>query len=266
MRSNPCDPGSPQGLRYQQALERALPRLGRLGSPFYFFPTLESTNETAASLAAGAVVVADQQTAGRGRRGHAWFSPPASGLYVSVVLAPRLATIDPLRATQLVTLGAGVAIAEALETSAGLRADLKWPNDLYVGRRKLAGILAESSGDTVVLGYGINVAPSAFPAELRDRATSIESELGRGVDRDELFVETLAALSRRYEDLLSGRFDAILDAWRRLAPGASGARVTWTTNAGVSSGVTAGIDDLGALLVRVDARIERIVSGEVTWL
>lgn len=259
-------PGSSEGLRYEQALERALPRLGSLGSPFHFFPTIGSTNDAAASLAEGAVVVADQQTAGRGRRGHAWFSPPASGLYVSVVLAPRLATIDSLRATQLVTLGAGVAISEALETSAGLRADLKWPNDLYVGRRKLAGILAESSGDTVILGYGINIAPSSFPPELRDRATSVDVELGRSVDRYRVFVETLAALSRRYEDLLNGRFDAILDAWRRRAPDAIGARVAWTVGDAVESGVTAGIDDRGALLVRVGDRTERIVSGELTWL
>jgi BirA family biotin operon repressor/biotin-[acetyl-CoA-carboxylase] ligase len=257
---------SDEGLRYERALERALPRLGVLGSRFQFFPTIGSTNDAAATLAEGAVVVADRQTAGRGRRGHAWFSPPASGLYVSVVLAPHRATIDALRATQLLTLGAGVAISEALETAAGLRADLKWPNDLFVGRRKLAGILAESSGDTVILGYGINVAPSAFPPELHDRATSIESELGRGIDRHELFVETLVALARRYQDLLNGRFDAILDAWRRRAPGAVGARVARTISGAVEDGVTAGIDDRGALLVRVGDRIERIVSGEITWL
>ena len=102
--------------------------------------------------------------------------------------------------------------------------------------------------------------------ELRDRATSLESELGRSVDRYALLVETLAALARRYDDLLAGRFDAILDAWRRLAPAASGARVTWTTLDNEQSGVTAGIDDQGALLVRVGDRMERINSGEVTWL
>src|SRR5439155_18757720 len=99
------------------------------------------------------------------------------------------------------------------------------------------GVLAESSGtgasiESVVVGYGINVRSTAFPPELRDRATSLESELGRDVDRHQLLVETLAALSRRYEDLLAGRFDAILDAWRELAPGATGARVAWTSNAG----------------------------------
>jgi BirA family biotin operon repressor/biotin-[acetyl-CoA-carboxylase] ligase len=260
-----------------EAIDRARPRLGRLASTMEYFETIGSTNDQAASdqlLAPspeGLVVVADEQTAGRGRRGHTWFSPPGSGLYVSVVLAPATATTDPARATTLLTLAAGVALAEGIEQAAGLRIDLKWPNDLHVSRRKLGGILAESSGsggrsDTVVLGYGINVRPSAFPAELRDRATSLESELGRTIDRHQVLTETLAALSHRYEDLLAGRFDAILDAWRRLAPGACGARVTWTTNAGVSSGVTAGIDDLGALLVRNGDRVDRIVSGEVTWL
>ena len=215
--------------------------------------------------------MAEQQTAGRGRRGHTWFSPPGSGLYVSVVLAPAAAAIDPPRAVTLLTLAAGVALTEGIGQATGLRVDLKWPNDLQVSRRKLGGILAESSGttgrmDDIVVGYGINVLAASFPPELRDRATSLESELGRAVDRDHLLVETLAALARRYEDLLAGRFDAILDAWRRHAPGASGARVAWATNAGTVSGETAGIDADGALLVRVGDRIERIVSGEVIWL
>jgi BirA family transcriptional regulator, biotin operon repressor / biotin---[acetyl-CoA-carboxylase] ligase len=212
------------------------------------------------------VVVADAQTGGRGRRGHTWFSPPRSGLYVSVVVAPATSRVDPQRATMLLTLAAGVALAEGIEAATGLTVSLKWPNDLLVSRRKLAGILAENHSDTVVLGYGINVGATAFPPELGDRATSLESELGREIDRDQVLAATLAALERRYDDLVDGRFDAILDAWRRLAPGASGARVTWTTTAGTESGVTAGIDEHGALLVRVGDRIERIVSGEVNWL
>ena len=266
------------------AIDRARPRLGRLASTVLFFETIGSTNDVAAARSAsvrstsllgerceGIVVIADEQTSGRGRRGHTWFSPAGSGLYVSVVLAPATARIDPARATTLLTLAAGVALAEGVEQATGLRVDLKWPNDLQVSRRKLGGILAESSGtggpsDTVVVGYGINVRSTAFPPALRDRATSLESELGRAIDRHHLLAETLAALSRRYEDLLAGRFDAILDAWRRLAPAASGARVAWTTNAGTATGVTAGIDDLGALLVRIDERVERIVSGEITWL
>jgi BirA family transcriptional regulator, biotin operon repressor / biotin---[acetyl-CoA-carboxylase] ligase len=279
LKSNPSDPGSPEGLRYATAIERARPRLGRLGSAFQFFPIVGSTNDVALACSAkalaerpasaerpeGLVVVADQQTAGRGRRGRAWFSPPGSGLYVSVVLAPASARIDPLRATMLLTLATGVALAEGIDAATGLFVSLKWPNDLLVSRRKVAGILAEAAGRHVVVGYGINVASAAFPPELGDRATSLESELGRPVDRDHVLVETLAALSSRYEDLLDGRFDAILDAWRRHAPAASGARVTWTTMEGTQSGVTAGIDEQGALLVQVGDRVERVVSGEVKW-
>src|SRR5436190_14667 len=170
------------------------------------------------------------------------------------------------RATTLTTLAAGVALAEGIERATDLRVEVKWPNDLHMSRRKLAGILAESTGETVVLGYGINVATAALPPELRDRATSLESELGRPVDRAIVLVETLMALSRRYEDLLAGRFDAILDAWRARARLAIGARVEWTSGGETLSGHTAGIDDGGALLVRVGDRVERIVSGELTWL
>ena len=301
----PCE--APRELA--EAIERARPRLGRLASSLLFFPTIGSTNDAALAWSAkpsagrpvlegtanaaterlalersakalaersgarseGLVVVADQQTAGRGRRGHSWFSPAGSGLYVSVVLTPGTARVDAPRATMLLTLTAGVALVEGVEAATGLRVDLKWPNDLQVSRRKLGGILAEatsigSTTGSVVAGYGINVASAALPADLGDLATSLESELGRPVDRHHLLVETLVALSRRYEDLLAGRFDAILDAWRQYAPAASGARVNWTTAAGAETGVTAGIDDFGALLVRVGDHMERIVSGEVIWL
>ena len=223
------------------------------------------SGERSTSAAEGFVVVADEQTAGRGRRGRTWFSPPGAGLYVSVVLAPSTARVDPARATLLTTLAAGVAVAEGIEAATGLRAGVKWPNDLHASSRKLAGILAESAGDSVVLGYGINIASASLPPELRDRATSLETELGRAVDRAHVLVETLVSLARRYDDLLDGRFDAVLDAWRARAPLATGARVTWSSGSDSRSGITAGIDDRGALLVRVGDRIERIMSGEITW-
>jgi BirA family biotin operon repressor/biotin-[acetyl-CoA-carboxylase] ligase len=260
-----------------EALEHARPRLGRLGSRILFFSTIGSTNDVASLLAAGsnsegAVVIADAQTAGRGRRGRKWFSPPVSGLYVSVVLKPGRTASAPDRTTALLTLAAGVALTDAVETASGLKVDLKWPNDLIVGRRKLAGILAEgltassNAVESIVLGYGINVGPMTFAADLDSRATSLESELGRPIDRAMLCAETLAALASRYDDLLNGRFDAILDAWRARAPGSLGARVAWDTPAGQHSGVTAGVDDAGALLVRTGDGVERIVGGEVTWI
>jgi BirA family biotin operon repressor/biotin-[acetyl-CoA-carboxylase] ligase len=269
LRSSRSDTALPPEL--DEALERAHGRLGSLAQRVLYFTTIGSTNDVAASLAAepgsfGTVVIADAQTAGRGRRGRTWFSPSGSGLYVSVILSPSRAVSDPERATTLLTLAAGVALAEGVERATGLSPAIKWPNDLLVTRRKLAGILAEAFGDAVVLGYGINVGPMAYPPELRDRATSLETELGRPIDRAVVAVETLVALAARYDDLISGRFDAILDAWRRRSPTHRGARVAWDTPAGPQSGITDGIDALGALLVRVSDRVERIVAGEVRWI
>jgi BirA family biotin operon repressor/biotin-[acetyl-CoA-carboxylase] ligase len=172
----------------------------------------------------------------------------------------------------LVTLAAGVAIAEGVERLTGLCTEIKWPNDLLVRGRKLAGILAEAVAlgpDTpeqiVVLGYGINVAQVPYPAELADAVTCLGSELGRPIDRACLLAETLASLAERHGDLVAGRFDAILDAWRERAKGHHGALVSWETPTGRQTGETAGIDDMGALLVRVGDRVERLVAGEVHW-
>jgi BirA family biotin operon repressor/biotin-[acetyl-CoA-carboxylase] ligase len=256
-------------------------RLGPLASSCLYFASTGSTNDVAATLASagdeGAVVVADEQTAGRGRRGRTWFSPAASGLYVSVVLTPHRAAAAE-RATALVTLAAGVALAQGLEAATGLAPDIKWPNDLLLGRRKVAGILAEGIAAEppgagaraagvarVVLGYGINVSSTAYPPELADRATSLERELGRPADRAMVFAESLAALAARYDDLLSGRFDAILDAWRARARASRGARVVWDDSSGPHAGITEGIDERGALLVRTNAGVERIVAGELRW-
>jgi BirA family biotin operon repressor/biotin-[acetyl-CoA-carboxylase] ligase len=265
-------------IELAEALAHVRARTGLLGNRLLYFPSIGSTNDVAAGLAAngdaeGALVIADAQTAGRGRRGHTWFSPPGSGLYVSLVLAPAKAQHSTARAVSLLTLMAGVALAEAIERITGLRADIKWPNDLLAGRRKLAGILAEAvarpGGGTgvgeVVLGYGVNVSPAAYPPELSDRATSLESELGRAVDPAMLTAETVAAIAERYGDLLACRFDAILDAWRERSPASRGAPVSWDSPHGVRSGVTEGIDEQGALLVRSGSRVERIVAGEVRW-
>lgn len=259
------------------ALDARRDRLGPVAGRIVYFETIGSTNDVAASLAAnadadGAVVVADAQTAGRGRRGRSWFSPPSSGLYVSVVLTPSRARIAPDRATALLTLSAGVALSEAVERVTGLAPAIKWPNDLLVGRRKLAGILAEgvASSSTiglqaVVLGYGLNIMAAAYPPELASIVTSLETELGRGVDRAAVWAESLACLAERYRDLLEGRYDTILDAWRARAFGSRGARVEWDTPQGVRAGITEGIDEMGALLVRTGSTLERIVAGEVRW-
>jgi BirA family biotin operon repressor/biotin-[acetyl-CoA-carboxylase] ligase len=231
---------------------------------------VSSTNDVAAQFAErgaeeGCVVVAEAQSAGRGRHGHGWSSPAGAGLYVSVVLRPRTDV------TRLVTIAAGVAIADGIQAATGLDASLKWPNDLYAAGRKLAGILAEAGSSTsgiahVVLGFGINVRPAAFPPEVASRATSIEGELGRAIDRDLLLESCLARLASRYADLQDGRTGTVLDAWRLRATSTLRRRVEWDRGETPARGVAENIDEDGALLVRVGDDVVRVISGEVRWI
>lgn len=240
-----------------------------LGIDVHWHESLPSTMDTAAAAAAsssarGLVVVAEEQTAGRGRRGHEWISPLGAGLYFSCVA--RLS-----RHVSLLTLAAGVAVRQGVLQATGLRTDLKWPNDLVVGGRKLAGILAEGlrvSGAvaTVIIGVGINVRTAAYPPDVALRATSIEAELGRTVDRGAVLAATLECLHDHFGRLASDDAVGILREWRTAAPSASGTRVEWDTPAGPMTGTTAGVDLTGALLVRTPQGMERIIGGEVRWL
>lgn len=250
-------------------------RLGLFADGLHYFATVSSTNDLAMRLAdagagEGTTLVADAQTAGRGRRGREWFSPLGSGLYVSVILRPAACDPSPAWLASRIPLVAGVALAEGVRASSGLPVELKWPNDLVVERRKLAGILAEMSPGTssapgVVLGIGINVGVSSYPQELMMRATSIETELGRPIDRALVLTETLAALSLRYEELRAGRFDAILTAWRALAWSLPGSAIEWDGPQGIVSGRAIDIDHEGRLLAQTDAGVVRLVAGEIRW-
>lgn len=240
-------------------------------APVLRFGEVTSTNDIAAEhgargAAEGLVVIAESQSAGRGRFSRTWHSPPGSGLYVSVLLRPAT---DVAR---LLTLAGGVALCEAVRESTGFAAVIKWPNDLLApaGRRKLAGILVEGSAtgrrvEYVVFGFGLNIRGSAYPPELRGRATSLEEELGRAVDAESVLAFCLETLARRYGDLREGRQAAVLSRWSELSPDARGTRIEWTREARVVRGVSAGIDEDGALLARTEQGVERIVSGEVTW-
>jgi BirA family biotin operon repressor/biotin-[acetyl-CoA-carboxylase] ligase len=226
--------------------------------------SLPSTMDAAASLAHdgaphGVVVVAEEQTSGRGRRGTYWASPPGAGLYFSFIARPRTSAVS------LITLAAGVGVREGIAAATGLAPDLKWPNDLMVDTRKLAGILAEGLSigtptQAVILGVGLNVRPAAYPPDVAARATSLEGELGRPIEGDEVLVAVLDRLRDRLAQLDESAGD-ILQAWRAASPNATGTRVEWDGKAGF----TAGIDDSGALLVRTADRIERIIAGELTW-
>jgi BirA family biotin operon repressor/biotin-[acetyl-CoA-carboxylase] ligase len=261
----------------RQQLQRVGGRRGAIGGRLHWLASVGSTNDVAAQLAdlgaeEGTTVVAEAQTSGRGRQGRGWFSPSGAGLYVSVILLPQSGPLSGARnPAALLTLASGVAIAEAVRASTGLPAEIKWPNDVVVGGRKLAGILAESAsqGSTlqfVVLGFGVNLQPAAYPAELASRVTSIEAETNRPADRALMLAEILAAMAERYAHLQAGRFDAILSAWRRLAPSLTSSQVEWDSPAGLVRGRAEGIDDQGQLLVRVGERLERLVAGEIRWV
>lgn len=253
-------------------------RLGSIAQRVHWLTSAGSTNDVASRLAElgadeGTTVVAEAQKAGRGRHGRLWFSPPGAGLYVSVVLRPS--NEHPLSSREnpatLLTLASGVAIAEGVRAATGLPAEIKWPNDVMIGRRKLGGILAEAAAQTgevqfIVLGFGLNLRPAAYPAALASRATSIEAETSRPADRALILAEILAALAERYATLRAGGFDAILSSWRRLAPSLPSALIEWDSPGGVVGGRAEGIDDQGALLVRIGDRIERLISGEIRWL
>jgi BirA family transcriptional regulator, biotin operon repressor / biotin---[acetyl-CoA-carboxylase] ligase len=237
-------------------------------------PSVTSTMDMAADAvqsggAEGLVFIADEQTAGRGRRGRSWSSPAGAGLYLSIVLRPAADSVVTNRVRSLITLAAGVAVREAIARASGLYCDLKWPNDVVIERRKVAGILAEgffigSADQAVVLGVGINVLPAPYPPDVMGRAIALENELGKTVDRAVLFEESLIALATWYGRLRRGDADGILRAWRDAAPSATGARVEWAD--GERRGVTAGVDDEGALLIATADGLERIVSGELRWL
>ncbi|HSC28804.1 MAG TPA: biotin--[acetyl-CoA-carboxylase] ligase [Vicinamibacterales bacterium] len=257
-------------------LEAAAPRLGHLGRPAYYFSEARSTNDVALALAdrgapEGTIVIAAAQTAGRGRLGRTWHSPPDAGLYVSVICREG-------RAAPLLALGAGVAVADGITAATGLPVEIKWPNDIVlpVGaasnrRRKLAGVLAEAASGAgavqhVVVGFGVNLRPSAYPPDVAARATSLEAELGRPVDAGRLLVEILAVLAQAIGKLSAGDSRAIVERCRALSPGASGSPVEFDSTLGRQAGVTAGIAEDGALLVRFGDRVERIIAGELVWM
>lgn len=267
--ARPCDvPDDVAG-----AVAHARARLGPLASPLVWYDEVPSTNSEALAMAEtgvaeGWTVAAERQSAGRGRHGRAWSSPPGAGIYVSLVLRP------PPHAVPVLTLAAGVGVAEGIQSASGADARVKWPNDVYLGSSpvtgKIAGILAEggvsgSRVDHVVVGIGINVRHAPLPPDVARRATSIEGELGRHVDRGTIFAEVCAALWRRYRQLVDGDAADVLDAWRVRGAGTLGRRVEWDTAAGAGRGVARDVDASGALVVETPGGLAYVSSGEVRW-
>lgn len=232
-----------------------------------------STNSVALDLARsgaphGTFVLADRQEAGRGRHGRGWSSPPGVGLWMSWILRPPL---PPDRA-YLVTWAAAVAVAEAAARTAGLYAEIKWPNDVLVRGRKICGLLAEvaSGGDAldfIVLGVGLNVnqAEADFPEAFRDRAASLRSASGHAVDRVLTLAAFLEAFEFEYDRLLRDGGEAVRRAWTERSC-VIGRPITLRTGGGEFAARAVGVDPDGALLVERDGTVEAIHSAEVELL
>jgi BirA family transcriptional regulator, biotin operon repressor / biotin---[acetyl-CoA-carboxylase] ligase len=250
-------------------------RLGKtkvVGRDIQVFEETASTNDVIEKLARdgvkeGVVVFAESQTKGRGRLGRKWISPARKGLWFSILLRPAL---RPQAVTQL-TVAAATALARAIRSQTGLKPEIKWPNDILVRGKKVAGILTELSAELdrvkyVVLGVGVdvNVGSTDLPPEVRRTATSLKIESGRPISRPELAVAALKELDEDYARICDGDFSTIADEWEAQCTTIGHQAVIRIGNREVR-GRAESLGEDGALLLRTDhGRLERIIGGDVT--
>jgi BirA family biotin operon repressor/biotin-[acetyl-CoA-carboxylase] ligase len=243
----------------------------RLGTKFHYFSEISSTNTHARALAEngageGEIVIAEAQTAGRGRLGRRWSSPPYANLYFSLILKPKLL---PAHAPQ-VTLMAAVALADTVAAFIPDEPEIKWPNDILVGGKKLAGILTELSCEAkrvnyVILGIGVNLnyPREMMPEEIRERATSVCESTQKTVSRESFLKGLIQALDRCYGELEVAGFPAIAARWEARF-GLRGRRVRVESLDQAVIGRAKGIDRDGALVLEDDSgALQRIVAGDV---
>ena len=237
---------------------------GAMGGRIIALERTSSTNDVAwaealSGAAEGTVVFAEEQTAGRGRMGRQWVSPPRSGLLMSLILRPDL----EVQQGNLLTVMSAVAVAQALREHLHLQARIRWPNDITIKERKVAGILVEgrslATGSAFVLGIGVNVNTKAedFPHDLRETATSLALEMAGPVSRVDMARWLLAALDRWYRDLRSGDYGRIARCWRRLSS-TMGERVVLVENGREFRGRVLDLSMEDGLIVRLDEGVTRI--------
>ncbi|MEW6188515.1 MAG: biotin--[acetyl-CoA-carboxylase] ligase [Actinomycetota bacterium] len=242
-----------------------------LGKEIHHFKEVGSTNDIAKDLAIrgapeGTIVVAEGQTRGRGRLDRRWFSPPG-GIWISLILRPSMSPADIPK----ITLMTSVAVAKAIGEVTGLRVEIKWPNDILLRGKKVAGILTEMGAETdrlnfVVVGIGINANVDIFPPDLEPHATSVRRVLGESVDRLKLLRCLLGRLERKYIRLQEGRFKGILNEWKELCATLD-AQVKISTVDGEIQGKAIGVDEHGALILKLaSGKTKTIYAGDVTIL
>jgi BirA family biotin operon repressor/biotin-[acetyl-CoA-carboxylase] ligase len=259
-------------LLHADDLLSALGKTKIVGRDVRVFEETTSTNDVVERLARdgvkeGVVVFAESQTRGRGRLGRKWISPARKGLWFSVLLRPAM---RPAAATQL-TIAAATALFRAIHAQTSLSPEIKWPNDILIRGKKVAGILTELSAelDTVKyiilgIGLGVNLTTSDFPPELRKVATSLRIETGQRQNRAALAVKILQELDRDYERVCAGQFEAVADEWEEHCS-TIGRRVAIHVGDRRIEGCAESLDADGALLLRTQhGRLERIIGGDVT--
>ena len=242
-----------------------------IGRDIRVFEKTSSTNDVVEKLARdgvseGVVVFAESQTKGRGRLGRKWLSPARKGLWFSVLLRPDL---RPQAATQIM-VAAAISLARAIRDQTGLVPEIKWPNDVLIHGKKVAGILTELNGELdhvkyVILGMGVNVNLSAhdFPSELRKLATSLKAEAGHNLRRAELAAAILRELDADYARIARREFSSIGEEWQQSCS-TLGRHVTIRLGGRIIRGLAESLDEDGALLLRTEhGHLERIMGGDV---
>jgi BirA family biotin operon repressor/biotin-[acetyl-CoA-carboxylase] ligase len=216
----------------------------------HYHESIDSTMTEAASLPIGDIVLAEEQTAGQGRHGHSWHSAAGDGIYCSIVL-PQ---------SPLLTLALGLATHTAIFEATGLVCDLRWPNDLMLANRKVAGILVQAVGGNAIAGIGVNVNQADFPADVAELATSLRLAAGRPLHREEILLALLPAI----DAIVPLEKSAILASFTHLSSYASGKRVEVQMPEGILEGTTIGLNSDGFLIVRRrDGTDTLIVAGGV---
>lgn len=216
---------------------------------------LDAARLASAGCPSGTVVGAERQTAGQGRLGRSWHSEKESGLYFSVVLRVAL----PPEQTPVVTLAIGLAVAEAVTEVSGLAVDLRWPNDVMAGDRKICGILIEQHHQALVCGIGLNVNHESFPEPIAATATSLRLATGRAQNRESLLAAILEAIDRHVDLLETQGKSAVLRLFTRASSYAAGRRVLVEQSGAVLRGTTAGLDENGFLLLDEDGGARTVI-------
>jgi BirA family biotin operon repressor/biotin-[acetyl-CoA-carboxylase] ligase len=243
---------------------------GLFGKRIYHFFKVDSTNRVALDLGhagepEGAVVLAEEQTAGRGRAGHVWHSERASGIYVTLLVRPKLSPVQ----APLLTMMAGLAAHAAIQAQIGATVDLKWPNDLLIGGKKVGGILTEMHAEPsqiqfVIVGIGLNVNQEKFPGELAAIATSLRAETGKSQSRLELLVRLLREFESGYNRFLAEGPAHVVERFAATSSYTQGKRVRVANGKDSFTGITAGLAPEGLLLVKQDSgQVVPVIAGDV---